>query len=247
MGRLQGKLALVTGGGAGIGLASAQAFAREGARVAICGRNLETLKAAANMIPGGALTIQADVSRLEDLDRLFATIQDQFGGLDILFCNAGWSQFKPFLSVTEQSFDDHIGANFKSTFFSIQKAVPLLRPGASVLINGSVVAGKGWPNTNITAAIKAAIRSLARTLSAELLDRRIRVNTISPGPIDTEFFGRHSDDDGASKKGLHLKINPSKRLGTAEEVAELALFLASDDSAWVVGADYGIDGGAGNL
>lgn len=122
-----------------------------------------------------------------------------------------------FLSVTEESFDDHIGANFKSTFFSIQKAVPLLRPGASVLINGSVVAGKGWPNTNITAAIKAAIRSLARTLSAELLDRGIRVNTISPGPIDTEFFGRHADDDGAAKKNLHLKINPSKRLGTAEE------------------------------
>ena len=243
MGRLQGKVALVTGGGAGIGLATARAFAREGAQVVICGRNVDTLQTAAETIPGGAITIRADVSRLGDLDRLF----DQIGKLDILFCNAGWSDFQPFLTVTEQSFDDHVAANLKATFFSIQKAVRVLKPGASVLITGSVVANKGWPNTNLTAAIKAGQRSLARTLSTELMEYGIRVNTISPGPIDTDFFARHTDDNGVAKKVNLQEINPSKRLGTAEEVAELALFLASDDSAWIIGADYGIDGGASNL
>ncbi|PON25214.1 short chain dehydrogenase [Trichoderma gamsii] len=227
MGRLQGKVALVTGGGAGIDLASAQAFAREGARVAICGRNLETLKAAANLILGGAVTIQTDVSRLEDLDRVFAQIQVQFGGLDILFCNAGWSQFKPFLSHPESR------PALTARGFSFDQ---WLRRGRQRVAKHQHHSGHQSSDTKPGC-----------TLSAELLDRGIRVNTISPSPIDTEFFGRHADDDGAAKKSLHLNINPSKRLGTAEEVAELALFLASDDSVWVVGADYGIDGGAGNL
>lgn len=247
MGRLQNKIALITGGGSGIGLATARVFAREGATVIICGRTLDTLQTAAATVHGEITTFVADTSRLDDLDRLFKYVGDDFGALDVLFCNAGWSNFQPFDSITEEMFDDHVNGNLKSTFFTIQKAVPILKPGASVLINGSVVANKGWPNTNITAAIKAAQRSLARTLSTELMEQRVRVNTISPGPIDTAFFGHFTDDDGKAKKNNLRNINPTKRLGKAEEVAELALFLASEDSSWILGGDFGIDGGASNL
>src|SRR5882672_8955517 len=172
MGRLTDKNILITGGNSGIGLATAQEFDREGARVAICGLNKGTLGA-------GSLAVRADVSKLADLDTMFATIKREFGHLDGLFVNAGYSAFLPFEEVTEQSFDMVIGSNFKGAYFTIQKALPLLRRGSSVIINASVGARKGWPTTSTVSTCKAAVVHLARILSAELVDRGIRVNTLS--------------------------------------------------------------------
>jgi NAD(P)-dependent dehydrogenase (short-subunit alcohol dehydrogenase family) len=246
--RLNGKKVLITGGTRGIGLAAAQEFHREGARVALCGRDTELLEAARATIGQDGLAFAADVSRSSDLDALFAAVRAEFGTLDVLFVNAGYSQFEPFEQVTEQTFDDLVAANLKGAFFTIQKALPLLNPGASIILNSSVVGQKGWPGTVVVAAIKAGLRSMARTLSTELLARNIRVNSISPGPIDTYMFARTAGDEmGVAVKSMLAASNPSKRLGTPLEVAKLALYLASDESAFVVGADFGIDGGVGSL
>src|SRR5215467_2562010 len=190
MGRLANKNILITGGNSGIGLAAAQEFDREGARVAICGLNEKTLKAAQGTLGAGSLAVRADVSNLADLDAMFTTIKRAFGHLDGLFVNAGHSEFLPFEEVTEQSFDRVIGSNFKGAYFTIQKALPLLRQGSSVIINASVTARRGWPTTSTVSPCKAAVVNLARILSSELVDRGIRVNTLSPGPTDTAMFGR---------------------------------------------------------
>ena len=195
MGRLTGKNILITGGNSGIGLATAQEFDREGARVAICGLNERTLQAAKGTLGAGSLAVRADVSKLADLDTMFATIKREFGHLDGLFVNAGYSEFLPFEEVTEQSFDMVIGSNFKGAYFTIQKALPLLRPGSSVVINASVGARKGWPTTSTVSTCKAAVVHLARILSAELVGRGIRVNTLSPGPTDTAMFGRFAGEE----------------------------------------------------
>src|SRR6266481_6372614 len=184
MGRLTDKNILITGGNSGIGLATAQEFDREGARVAICGLNEGSLQAAKETLGPGSLAI------LADLDTMFATIKREFGHLDGLFVNAGHSDFRLFEEVTEQSFDKVIAVDFKGVYFTIQKALPLLRQGSSVIINASVGARKGWPTTSIVSTCKAAVVHLARILSAELVDRGIRVNTLSPGPTDTAMFGR---------------------------------------------------------
>src|SRR4030088_2529310 len=190
MGRLTDKNILITGGNSGIGLAAAQEFDREGARVAICGLNEGSLRAAKETLGAGSLAVRADVSNLTDLDTMFATIKREFGHLDGLFVNAGYSEFLLFEEVTEQSFDKVIGSNFKGAYFTMQKALPLLRPGSSVVINASVGARKGWPTTSTVSTCKAAVVHLARILSAELVGRGIRVNTLSPGPTDTAMFGR---------------------------------------------------------
>ena len=190
MGRLADKNILITGGNSGIGLAAAQEFDREGARVAICGLNEKTLKAAQETLGAGSLAVRADVSNLADLDAMFTTIKREFGHLDGIFVNAGHSEFLPFEEVTEQSFDRVIGSNFKGAYFTIQKALPLLRQGSSVIINASVTARRGWPTTSTVSPCKAAVVNLARILSSELVDRGIRVNTLSPGPTDTAMFGR---------------------------------------------------------
>src|SRR3989449_3394083 len=181
MGRLANKNILITGGNSGIGLAAAQEFAREGARVAICGLNERSLQAAKETLGAGTLALRADVSNLTDLDTMFATIKRKFGHLDGVFVNAGYSEFLLFEEVTEQSFDKVIAVNFKGAYFTIQKALPLLRQGSSVIINASVGARKGWPTTSTVSTCKAAVVHLARILSAELVDRGIRVNTLSPG------------------------------------------------------------------
>jgi NAD(P)-dependent dehydrogenase (short-subunit alcohol dehydrogenase family) len=239
MGRLADKNILITGGNSGIGLATAQEFDREGARVAICGLNERTLQAAKGTLGAQSLAVRADVSKLADLDTMFATIKREFGHLDGVFVNAGYSEFLPFEDVTEQSFDVVMGSNFKGAYFTIQKALPLLRPGSSVVINASVGARKGWPTTS-----KAAVVHLARILSAELVDRGIRVNSLSPGPTDTAMFGRFAgEEQGDAVKSVLATNNPSKRMADPLEIAKLAVYLASDDSAYVVGADFLIDGG----
>ena len=244
MSRLAGKKILITGGNSGIGLAAAQEFDREGARVAICGLNEGSLQAAKATLAAGSLAVRADVSKLTDLDTLFATIKREFGHLDGVFVNAGYSEFLLFEEVTEQSFDKVIGSNFKGAYFTIQKALPLLRRGSSVIINGSVGAHKGWPTTSTVSTCKAAVVHLARILSAELVDRGIRVNTLSPGPTDTAMFARFAgEEQGEAVKDILRINNPSKRMADPSEIAKLAVYLASDDSAYVVGADFLIDGG----
>ena len=244
MGRMTDKNILITGGNSGIGLAAAQEFDREGARVAICGLNERTLQAAKGTLGAGSLAIRADVSKLADLDTMFATIKREFGHLDGVFVNAGYSEFLPFEEVTEEGFDMVIGSNFKGAYFTIQKALPLLRKGSSVVINASVGARKGWPTTSTVSTCKAAVVHLARILSAELVDRGIRVNTLSPGPTDTAMFGRFAgEEQGNAVKDILRTNNPSKRMADPFEIAKLAVYLASDDSAYVVGADLLIDGG----
>jgi NAD(P)-dependent dehydrogenase (short-subunit alcohol dehydrogenase family) len=244
MGRLTDKNILITGGNSGIGLAAAQEFDREGARVAICGLNEGTLRAAKETLGAGSLAVRADVTNLSELDAMFATITREFGHLDGVFVNAGYSDFRLFEDVTEQSFDKVIAVNFKGVYFTIQKALPLLRRGSSVIITSSVGARKGWPTTSTVSACKAAVSHLARILSAELMDRGIRVNTLSPGPTDTPMFARvPGEEQGEAIKGVLGTNNPSKRIADPLEIAKLAVYLASDDSAYVVGADFLIDGG----
>ncbi len=243
-GRLAGKNILITGGNSGIGLATAQEFDKQGARVAICGLNEGTLQATKKTLGAGSLAVRADVSNLTDLDTMFTTIKREFGHLDGVFVNAGYSEFLPFEEVTEQSFDKVIAVNFKGVYFTIQKALPLLRQGSSVIITSSVGARKGWPTTSTVSTCKAAVNHLARILSAELVGRGIRVNTLSPGPTDTVMFGRFAgEEQGDAVKGVLGTNNPSKRIANPLEIAKLAVYLASDDSAYVVGADFLIDGG----
>src|SRR5256886_3110062 len=244
MNRLTNKNILITGANSGIGLAAAQEFDREGARVAICGLNEESLQAARKTLGAGSLAVRADVSNLTDLDTMFAAIRQEFGHLDGVFVNAGHSEFLPFEDVSEQSFDKVIAVNFKGVYFTIQKALPLLRQGSSVIITSSVGARKGWPTTSTVSSCKAAVSHLARILSAELVGRGIRVNTLSPGPTDTAMFGRFAgEEQGDAVKGVLATNNPSKRMADPSEIAKLAVYLASDDSAYVVGADFLIDGG----
>ena len=244
MGRLTNKNILITGGNSGIGRAAAQEFDREGARVAVCGLNEGTLQATKETLGAGSLAVRADVSNLADLDTMFATIKLEFGHLDGVFVNAGNSVFLPFEDMTEQSFDKVISVDFKGAYFTIQKALPFLRHGSSVIINSSVGARKGWPTTSTVSTCKAALNHLARILSAELVDRGIRVNTLSPGPTDTAMFGRFpGEEQGEAVKDILRTNNPSKRMADPLEIAKLAVYLASDDSAYVVGADFLIDGG----
>src|SRR5258707_7912462 len=244
MGRLASKNILITGGNSGIGLAAAQEFDREGARVAICGLNEGTLQATKKTLAAGSLAVRADVSNLADLDMMFATIKREFGHLDGVFVNAGYSEFLWFEDVTEQSFDKVIAIDFKGVYFTIQKALPLLRRGSSVIINASVGAHKGWPPTSTVSTCKAAVVHLARILSAELMDRGIRVNTLNPGPTDTAMFGRFpGQEQGEAVKGVLGTNNPSKRIADPLEIAKPPGYPASADSAYVVGADFLIDGG----
>jgi len=246
MGRLKNKNILITGGTRGIGLASAQEFEREGARVVICGTDERTLQEARSTLGPRALAFRADVSKLSDLDSLYSKIKAEFGHLDALFANAGYSQFGPFEVVDEDTFDNLVAVNLKGVFFTIQKAIPLLKIGSSVIITSSVTVKTAWPTTSMMSAIKAGLSSFARTMSAELADRRIRVNALSPGPTDTEMFGRvPGEKDGEAIKDVLRTYNPSKRIAEPLEIAKLAVYLASDDSAYVVGADFAIDGGAG--
>jgi len=247
--RLQGKVAVITGGNSGIGLATAKLFQAEGAKVIITGRRKEALDTAVKEIGGECTGILSDTGNMNDITDLYQQIHKTVGTFDVLFLNAGIAIFGPFDTIDEAAFDAMVNVNFKGLFFNVQKALPLLNEGASVIINSSIADQKGFPNTNIYAATKAAVRSLARTLSTELLEKKVRVNSLAPGPIDTPIFDKVGVPAEAvtDMKESFAGENPMKRLGTPEEIAKAALFLASDDSSYVTGIDLTVDGGVTQL
>lgn len=247
--KLKNKVAVITGGSNGIGLATAKLFAQQGAKVAISGRNLQNLNSAVAEIGHDAIGIQGDVASLTDLEKLYQTVADKFGKIDVLIVNAATYVLGPLASFTEEQFDKVSDINFKGTFFSVQKALPYLNNGASVVLTSSVVAEKGVPNHAAYSASKAAVRSLARSFSAELLDRKIRVNVLTPGPVDTNIFESVTSSKAeadAAKAGMG-EFTPVKRVGTPAEIAEANLYLASDDSAFMVGGEILLDGGIRSL
>ncbi|MEO8327099.1 MAG: SDR family oxidoreductase [Nitrospirota bacterium] len=247
--RLKGKVAVITGGNSGIGLATAKLFQAEGARVIITGRRKEAVEEAVKEIGGTCKGIVSDTGNLNDIVNLYGQIQQSGFRIDVLFLNAGIAIFGPFDTVDEATFDTMINVNFKGLFFNIQKAGPLLNEGASVIINSSIADQKGFPNSSVYGATKAAVRSLARTLSTELLERKIRVNALAPGPIDTPIFDKFGvpTEEVTGMKASFAEQNPMKRMGTSDEVAKAALFLASDDSSYITGIDLTVDGGATQL
>ena len=243
--KLTGKNALVTGGNSGIGLATAQRFVAEGAFVFITGRRQAELDAAVHTLGSSAVGIQGDVSNLADLDRVFATIQEQKGRLDVLFANAGIAEFAPLDGVTEAQYDRQFDINVKGTFFTVQKALSLLAEGAAIVLMASIVGSKGFENNSVYSATKAAIRSLARTLTSDLKARRVRVNAISPGPIETPGLNGvlNSPEQLAQFKAQMVSVVPLGRIGDADEIAKAVVFLASDDSSYVTGIELFVDGG----
>jgi NAD(P)-dependent dehydrogenase (short-subunit alcohol dehydrogenase family) len=245
MNRLAGKVALVTGGNSGIGLATAKQFVNEGAYVYITGRREAELAAAVKEIGSNVAGVQGDVSNPADLDRLFAEIQQEKGRLDILFANAGIAKYAALGTVTEELFDSIFGINVKGLLFTVKKALPLLPDGASIILNASVVGSKGLPANSVYSATKAAVRSFARTWTSDLKDRRIRVNAISPGAIDTpglsDLLG--SSEVGQQRMKMLSTVIPHGRLGVPDEVAKAVVFLASDESRYVTGAELFVDGG----
>jgi NAD(P)-dependent dehydrogenase (short-subunit alcohol dehydrogenase family) len=247
--RLKGKVAVITGGNSGIGLATAKLFQAEGAKVIITGRRKEAVEAAVKEIGEPSAGFVSDTGNLNDIADLYQQIHKTVGKIDVLFLNAGIAIFGPFDTIDEATFDAMVNVNFKGLFFNVQKAAPLLNEGASVIINSSIADQKGFPNTNIYAATKAAVRSLARTLSTELLERKVRVNSLAPGPIDTPIFDKVGVPAEAvpDMKESFAGQNPMKRMGSSDEIAKAALFLASDDSSYITGIDLPVDGGMTQL
>ena len=245
MSKLENKVAVITGGTSGIGLATAERFVREGAHVVVTGRSQDALDAAVRRLGARATGVRGDVAKLDDLDRLFAQVRDRHGRVDVLFVNAGIAPFVPFEDATEAHFDQVVGVNLKGAFFTIQRALPLLSDGASIILTASVAASSGFAGTSVYSATKAALRSLGRTLSSELAPRRIRVNTLSPGMIDTPLIGKLglSPSEREGFEAAVIAQAPAARAGHAEEMAGAALFLASDDSSYVYGAELVADGG----
>lgn len=241
MNSLQGKVAVVTGGNSGIGLATAKEFKEQGAKVAICGRDPKTLDEAARVIGGDVLAVQADVGELADIEKYFAAVKDKFGRIDVLFVNAGGAIPKPFESVAEADFDTQMDINFKGAFFTIQKALPLLNNNASIVLNASTLAHMGMPGMSVYSASKAALLSLVRTLSSELIGRGIRVNAVTPGPVRTPAPAR-AGISSDQMESIREQV-PMKRWGTAEEIAKAALFLSSSDSSFILGTEIIVDGG----
>jgi len=245
MGKLTGKVALVSGGSSGIGLATATEFVNEGAYVFITGRRDAELTAAATVIGRNVTGVRADVSNLGDLDRLFAQIKHKKGKLDIVFANAGKVKFAPFGTITEELYDSIFNINVKGLLFMVQKALPLLPDGASIILNASIVAGKGLSANSVYSATKAAVRSFARTWTTDLKDRRIRVNAISPGSIDTPGLREllASSETGQQRLKMLSTSVPLGRLGKPDEIAKAVVFLASDDSSYITGTELFVDGG----
>ena len=247
MDRLAGKIALITGGNSGIGLATAKRFVEEGAYVFITGRRQSELATAVKEVGGNVTGVQGDVSNLADLDRLFARIKEEKGSLDIVFANAGVAKFATLSDITEELYDWTFDINVKGVVFTVQKALPLLPDGASIILNASIVASKGLPMNSVYSATKAALRSFARSWTSDLKDRRIRVNAISPGVIDTPGLASllASASAGAAEDRTNLVMSniPMGRGGTPDEVAKAVVFLASDESSYVTGAELFVDGG----
>ena len=249
MGRLDGRIAVVTGGNSGIGLATAQAFVREGAQVVIMGRNPETLEQAVQNLGGNGIGVQGDVSKLEDLDQLYDKVRQVHGNFDILFVNAGINKLSHIAEISEELFNEIVSINFKGAFFTIQKSLPLLKDSSAIVLNTSGSEVLGIPGISVYSASKAALRSLARTFSAELLERKIRVNAVAPGAIETSILSRYTITQQALVELGDVCFNriPMKRTGTAEEVANAVVFLASNEASYIVGCELAVDGGMTQL
>jgi len=251
--RLSGKVVLITGGNSGIGLGIAHRFRDEGARGVIVGRNPETLNLASQSLGSDFLPLQCDVTNLEELEVLYKTARKQMGKIDVLVVNAGGSigpgTIQPFDQVDEKTFDGLTNLNMKSTFYTVQKALPYLNDGASIILVSSIAVHKGFPGMSVYSACKAAVRNLARSLSVELMPRGIRVNVLSPGTIDTPVFEKFgfSEEEISKMKAQFKDLIPMKRTGTPEEMGGVAAFLACSDSSFVVGEEIIADGGVVNL
>jgi NAD(P)-dependent dehydrogenase (short-subunit alcohol dehydrogenase family) len=239
MGKLQGKVAVITGGTEGIGLATAKLFAKEGAHVFITGRRRKELDEAVKTIGSNVSGVQGDIAKLADLDRLYETVAAVKGRIDIVFANAGVGEFAPLGEISEEHFDKLFSVNVRGTLFTVQKALPLMNDGGSIILNGSVASAKGTPAFGVYAASKAALRSFVRTWTSELKGRHIRSNVVSPGPIDTPLTNRQPADVIARI----VSTIPMGRMGKPDEIAKAALFLASDDSSFVSGIELFVDGG----
>jgi NAD(P)-dependent dehydrogenase (short-subunit alcohol dehydrogenase family) len=249
MKRFEGKVAVVTGGNSGIGLATAKLFREQGAKVAISGRDQKTLDEAVNLIGGDTLAVKADVSKLAEIDKFFAQVAARFGKIDALFANAGVAKFALVGDTSEKIFDEIFDINVKGLYFTLQKALPHLNDNAGIVLNSSIANSKGTPTTSAYSASKAAVRSLARTFGNELVGRGIRVNVVSPGPIATPIFertGLSQSEIDDFKRNVTARV-PMKRFGTPEEVAHAVLFLASSEASYITGVDVNVDGGAGQM
>jgi NAD(P)-dependent dehydrogenase (short-subunit alcohol dehydrogenase family) len=249
MGKLEGKVAVITGGSSGIGLATAQRFVAEGAHVFITGRRQNELEAAVKLIGKNVTSVQGDVANLADLDRLYAAVKQQKGRIDILFANAGLGEFAVLGTITEEHYDKIFNANVRGLLFTVQKALPLLKDGGAIVLNASVAGSLGSPAFSVYSATKAAVRSFARSWTTDLKDRKIRVNAVSPGPIDTPIFNTLATTEkeiAQIKEGFAAHV-PMGRIGTSDEIAKAVLFLASDDSSYVTGAELFVDGGLAQI
>ncbi|QYA05715.1 SDR family NAD(P)-dependent oxidoreductase [Rhizobium sp. B21/90] len=243
---LEGKIAVITGGSSGIGLATAKRFVEEGAQVVIVGRREKALQEAAALVGKNVTSVVGDVSRLEDLDRLYATVKEKHGHIDILFANAGAGTVAPLAAATEAHYDQTFDVNTKGMFFTVQKALPLFKDGGSIILNSSVSNLKGLPAFSAYAASKAAVRSFARSWTMELLDRKIRVNTMSPGAIETPALATTTGLTAKQAEAAVAQFTsqiPMGRRGKPEEIAAALTFLASDESSYITGIDLAVDGG----
>jgi len=247
--KLQNKVAVITGGSSGIGLATARRFVAEGAHVFITGRRRSELDQARSQIGRNVTTVQGDVANLDDLDRLYRTVADEKGVVDIVFANAGFVELLPIDAVTPEHFDKTISINLRGLLFTVQKALPLMKNGGSIVLNSSVVGVMGLPGHGVYGATKAGVRSFARTWAAELKDRGIRVNVVSPGATDTPIIdGQFTTRQQAeSAKAAFAERTPLARLGRPDELATAVLFLASDDSSYITGIDLQVDGGLAQI
>lgn len=248
-GKLERKIAVVTGGSSGIGLATAKLFAAEGAHVFITGRRQRELDDAVESIGGNASGIRSDVSDLDDLDRLFATVKEQAGRIDVLFANAGGGEFKPLGEITEDHYERTFATNVKGTLFTVQKALPLMRAGGSIILTGSTSASRGAPAFSVYGASKAAVRSFARNWILDLKGSGIRLNVLAPGATSTPGLHDLASSEGASREMIRFieATTPLGRLGAPDEIARAALFLASDDSSFVTGIELFVDGGSAQI
>lgn len=248
--RFEGKVVLITGGNSGMGFATAKRIVQEGGKVIITGRDEKNLKAAERELGANAFAIRADVSDLKALDGLFATIQQKYGKIDGVFANAGIAKFTALAQVTEADYDSLFDVNVKGLFFTVQKSIPLLNKGSAVVLNASVAASRGSDMMGVYSATKAAVRSLARSFSAAHLADGIRVNVVSPGPIETPIWSRSEGLNGAAVDATKHAIaegNPSKRYGTVDEIAAPVAFLLSQEASYIVGVELTVDGGANQI
>jgi NAD(P)-dependent dehydrogenase (short-subunit alcohol dehydrogenase family) len=249
MSKHEGKIAVITGGNSGIGLATAQRLVNEDAYVFITGRRQPELDAAVRLIGKNVTAVQGDVSNLADLDRLYATVKQQKGRIDILFANAGLGEFAPLGSISEAHYDKTFNINVKGVLFTVQKALPLLVDGGAIVLNASIVSSKGMPAFSVYSATKAALRSFARTWTVDLKDRKIRVNAVSPGPIETpgvDGLAKNPGDLAQIKANLANAV-PMGRMGTSDEIAKAVSFLASDDASFITGIELFVDGGMAQI